>query len=570
MIRGTPPAVGAHTILKELGQDGFGIVYEAQDEKKQPILLRVIAPEISNNDNFVVRFELLKAILPSIEHKNLLKVIELGSHKNIFFIAKERPGVDGKALNASLQTLNSFDFTNTSSNTLGRHRTLLELFEGIAQGLSALEQVRKSYYKHGILHNSLKPDNIYIFSNSAQGILSQGTPSPKLDGYAEPFLFFGDGPQSLLHYRMATPLATAKRLNQEKNGIQSSPLNLYGYEPFYPPESRQGLPLHPTSMQYAFGALLYHHISKQHPKGLFIPLKEHDGSLDPLWDEIVNRCLASPHGGGYANMGEVAGHLKKQLVSHLELSPEEKKIKSIKPPAGMALVACLEKVEIGAHDGPENEQPPFRMRIKPFFMDIFPVTFKQFKECMPLYTGSDYSRGDNLPATLISISMAKAYCRWRSEKEGLPPQTYRLPTEYEWEAAARGQGGLQYPWGATQDPLQLYCNKDKERGTIALGQLPAGRFGLHDMLGNVWEWTDSLFHPHPFAKGAEKPVSPKLHVAKGGCWLTPLELCRGSLRQGFAPHEPKANIGFRCARNVDYILLAAENRHLDGAKAPGP
>ncbi len=147
--------------------------------------------------------------------------------------------------------------------------------------------------------------------------------------------------------------------------------------------------------------------------------------------------------------------------------------------------------------------------------------------------------------------MAKAYLRWRDEQEGLPPGTYRLPTEYEWEAACRGTKGELYPWGDKPNPKRCFCALDKEHGASPINQNAPGRFGLHDMLGNVWEWTESIYKPHPFSEHIERGYAAMLYVVKGGCWFTPTSECRGSLRSAFPPHECKPNVGFRAVRPVE-------------------
>jgi formylglycine-generating enzyme required for sulfatase activity len=101
------------------------------------------------------------------------------------------------------------------------------------------------------------------------------------------------------------------------------------------------------------------------------------------------------------------------------------------------------------------------------------------------------------PVTWVSWDDAVAFCQWLSRSPG---RFWRLPTEAEWEKAARGDDGRVYPWG-NDLPTKELCNFNGNVGdTTSIGQYPAGASpcGALDMAGNVWEWTGSLFKPYPY------------------------------------------------------------------------
>ena len=101
------------------------------------------------------------------------------------------------------------------------------------------------------------------------------------------------------------------------------------------------------------------------------------------------------------------------------------------------------------------------------------------------------------PVVNVSWKDAVAFCRWLSQASG---KTIRLPTEAEWEKAARGDDGRIYPWG-DEPPTKELCNFSNNVGdTTPVGQYPAGASlcGALDMAGNVWEWTGSLYGPYPY------------------------------------------------------------------------
>ncbi|MCB1134863.1 MAG: formylglycine-generating enzyme family protein, partial [Chlamydiia bacterium] len=388
-----------------------------------------------------------------------------------------------------------------------------------------------------ILHDALRPDRIYLEFEKAL-IGSAAKPLPRIGAVAESFLFYGDAPQSSLSYRLAPYL-------QEQHG------NYLAYEHLLPPELRRAEHKPPWLHLYSYGALTYILFTGHAARGSFPPITESDPNIDPTWDEIVRECLRAPFGGGWTSMKQVITALRSIALRFNEATPTERMLQELSIPPGMSLVLFQDKVELGAADGPLTEQPRFRARIHPFFIDSTPVTVAEFREFLPSYRPSPYSSQPDSPATMISWHMAKGYCKWRSEKEGLPPDTYRLPTEYEWEAACRGMEGDQYPWGAEPDVRRIYCGQATDKGTLPVRALAPGRYGLYGMLGNVWEWTESVFKPHPFSKHHEAGYDAGLRTIKGGCWITPLHQCRGSARGAFAPNERRGNVGFRCARLVE-------------------
>jgi iron(II)-dependent oxidoreductase len=172
-----------------------------------------------------------------------------------------------------------------------------------------------------------------------------------------------------------------------------------------------------------------------------------------------------------------------------------------------------------------------------------------------------FDRWEALPldAAVIHVSWyeARAYCRWAGR---------RLPSEIEWEAAAAGQASAdgtalaarkrRYPWGETPpDPRR--ANLDGTAlGTIPVTALPAGdsAFGCRQMLGNVWEWTDTLFGPYPgftpdMYQDYSQPLFGSTRVLRGGCWATRGRLIRNTWRNYYGPERNDVFAGFRtCAQ----------------------
>jgi formylglycine-generating enzyme required for sulfatase activity len=163
----------------------------------------------------------------------------------------------------------------------------------------------------------------------------------------------------------------------------------------------------------------------------------------------------------------------------------------------------------------------------------------QHKRTQPFYWDNKKWNGDAQPVTGISWYEAMAYCRWLSAQTG---ENYRLPSEAEWEKAARGPDGRIYPWG-NQAPDQTRANFNKAVGhTTPVDRYPAGAspYGVLDMVGNVWEWTRSVYQDYPYEPndGREDVSSPagKVFTLRGGSYGINETYVRCAARLRLLPH----------------------------------
>ena len=142
------------------------------------------------------------------------------------------------------------------------------------------------------------------------------------------------------------------------------------------------------------------------------------------------------------------------------------------------------------------------------------------------------------PVVLVSVEDAKAYAAWLSARTGA---TWRLPTEAEWERAARGEDGRWYPWGVGFDPARLNSHDRGPFDTLPVGSFPVGAspHGLLDMAGQVFEWTGTV-------------AGEGRHIVKGGSWDDKgCGICRAAARHGRPDNLKHILVGFRLVRDVE-------------------
>ncbi len=226
----------------------------------------------------------------------------------------------------------------------------------------------------------------------------------------------------------------------------------------------------------------------------------------------------------------------------------------------MRLIPAGEFTMGSDNTGDVGSQPAHTVNLEAFYIDKFEVTNEMYDACVyavecrkPQKLGSvkqvTYFANPvfaNYPVLYVDWKMANAYCAWRGA---------RLPTEAEWEKAARSTDERIYPWGNEE----LDCSFANAAGcvgdTTKVDQYEKGQspYGLFDMAGNVWEWTSSLFKPYPYnaEDGREDPDSLKERIARGGSWHPSFGGNNGNVRSDtrFAldPGYFGAYVGFRCA-----------------------
>jgi formylglycine-generating enzyme required for sulfatase activity len=242
---------------------------------------------------------------------------------------------------------------------------------------------------------------------------------------------------------------------------------------------------------------------------------------------------------------------------------------------------------MGSSTGENSDAAPaHRVCVNGFYIDRFEVTNAQFEQFVdaagyvteaertatssdsptwrhPFGAESDAQQIPEHPVICVSWNDAQAYARWANK---------RLPSEAEWEKAARGKDGRLFPWGNTSPGSGANVNvadtsasfkwgansfNDGYRTTAPVGSFPAGEsaYGVEDMAGNVWEWCSDWWDSAYYKKApADNPVGPEIgehKVIRGGSWFYHLDGAQATHRMYFRPDGNSTAIGFRCALDVN-------------------
>jgi formylglycine-generating enzyme required for sulfatase activity len=534
-----------YVLRSTLGRGGMGVVFRADDLLLgEPVAIKMMSPALLASESLSRRFFEEARIARHLNHDNIIRINDVGETDGVKYITMEF--VDGISLRQWI--------TSHAKTRSGREHLADTLFI-VRQICSGLR-----YAHRHTVHRDLKPENV-LLSN--------------------------DGQVKIADFGIA-------RLKERADYTVSKAR--FGTMYYVAPERLAGTGDDARSDLYSLGVLLYEMLTGRLPVGLFEMPTKLDPGLPDVVDEIAAKLLASDPRERYQSASDVL--LDVDRLSGREVwretpaivaeardkaaatkPPEPKRIikpstpppakKTLSPPRGMVLIPGG-TFRMGSDSGDEDEQPVRVVTIRPFYMDQAPVTnvqFAEFLQARPEWrkATADRARTDrdylalwsynnyppelrDHPVVFVSWYAAKAYAEWRG---------CRLPTEAEWEYAARG--GLEqreFPWGDLPDSDRAHFHSTL--GTVPVKTFPPNGYDLFDMAGNVWEWCSDWYDEHFYDRlvdGVEDPVCDTsetgLKSIRGGAWCYYAYVMRCAFRSGFPPHSADINGGFRCVRSVD-------------------
>lgn len=206
------------------------------------------------------------------------------------------------------------------------------------------------------------------------------------------------------------------------------------------------------------------------------------------------------------------------------------------PPEGMVYVPAGEFI-MGSEKGDPDERPQHTAQTGAYFIDKLEVSNADFKKFNPEYK---YPEGRDNHAAKVTWEQATAYAAWAGK---------RLPTEAEWEKAARGTDGRTFPWGESYDASFILWDETHERGSAPAR--PESPYGCLDMAGGAWEWTADWYKPYPGNSVPSDAYGEKYKVIRGGASFNDCAMLRTSHRYYLPPNTTgKYYTGFRCVKDA--------------------
>jgi formylglycine-generating enzyme required for sulfatase activity len=229
--------------------------------------------------------------------------------------------------------------------------------------------------------------------------------------------------------------------------------------------------------------------------------------------------------------------------------------------------------EMGSAEADEIDQPRHTVYVSPLLLDKYPVTQEKYEQLMGV--NPSHWKSPKRPVDRVRWRDAAAYCNARSRAEGLMPaydpttwecdfaaDGYRLPTEAEYEYSLRAGTTTAYFFGDTPTDLKRYAwfKANSPRGSHPVGEKTPNPWGLHDMIGNLWEWCQDRYQEDYYLQSPERdprgPAAGENRVVRGGCWNSRPSDCRSAYRNCEMPQftelcfakDVHGQIGFRCAR----------------------
>ncbi len=578
-----------YEIIQEIGRGGFAVVYRAHDTRLgRTVALKVLAPHLTWDPHFAARFKNEAQTAARLRHPNIVTIYDVDEESGQLYIAMEC--LEGKSLDELLRKCDPLSLSQT--------------VDILAQVADALDYA----HRQGVLHRDVKPANIMVETR-------QGRPHVTLMDFG--LVKMIEGNQSLTSMGttlgspkyMAPEQADSARKDEVGPAADLYALGVVAYEmltgrvPFdadslltvlhdhantAPPDPQKIRADLPAEVAKVLLKALSKAPSERYPTAMaFVealceavqpPDKTPDQNRTWLWLSLAGIFAFALLGGGIWLGSLIAS--RPTPTSTLGIGStrvsEKDGMVMIYVPAGA--------FQMGGEDGQDDEKPVRTVTLDAFWIDRTEVTNAMFavflndqgnqieegvtwlvvgsEDCQIEQSDGQYrpqSGYEQHPVSEVTWYGANAYCRWASR---------RLPTEAEWEKAARGTDERTYPWGNTFDGRILnFCDvncpfdwknansDDRYNRTAPVGSYPAGAspYGALDMAGNIWEWVADWYDANYYASSPVQNPAGSANgsgrVLRGGSWYNSMNALRAADRDEGNPSRTGGNVGFRCVRS---------------------
>jgi formylglycine-generating enzyme required for sulfatase activity/tRNA A-37 threonylcarbamoyl transferase component Bud32 len=536
-----------YAVEGRLGAGGFAVVFLVRDlNLKRKLAVKVLSPDVIASHSVLERFRREAETVAQLSHPHIVPLHFIGQKDDLVYLVME--AIDGGSLADRLQREQQLPIEAAA-----------RIFGEVASALAHA-------HKRGVVHRDIKPQNVRLDAESGRALVTD----------------FGIA-------------RTAEGGSLTATGM------VVGTPAYLSPEQVTGEPSDHRADIYALGVMMYEMLAGQPPFTGATPtavlMKRLAGPPEPIrslrkdvpvvLEDLVDACLqtdpnarlqhaadiaraltgASPVSGGHttSTRARLAAPRKKRsnavmlafagaivvaagfgaylIATRAPATPT--------PSPTAAADSTMVPINgatymIGSNDD-DIARPAHPVQLAPFAIGRREVTVGEYQRFVATGRAAApwTARPDSmLPVAGVRLAEAQSYCAWRYPNGG------RLPTEEEWEAAARGIEGRRYPWGREWNPNAANVGA-RRSSSSPVGSYPEGRTpeGVDDLIGNVWEWTSSPFRPY----GDAAAGSSGLFVIRGGGFNALPRFATAVFRTGYDPATDRENLaatGFRCAMSA--------------------
>jgi formylglycine-generating enzyme required for sulfatase activity/tRNA A-37 threonylcarbamoyl transferase component Bud32 len=491
-----------YVIGKAIGSGGMGVVYDAHDELVDEVVaLKFMNPRMLRTQRGQKLFIQEAQVARRLRHENIVAVHDVSSTtEGILYLSMEY--IRG-------QSLRKFLRRHRKERRLVPVRLVVTL---TSQILAALEYAHRT-----VIHRDIKPENVMLLPGEHVKVLDFGL---------------------------------AKAVDEEAVAPVEDPekrQRVIGTLAYAAPEQRRHRPIDLRADLHSVGTVMHEMFTLRTPMDEPATVSQVRSDVSPSLLAVLDKAVQEEKEARWQSAAEFRAALEGAFEGSYRRVAVPNRVARTEQEVSTEGMVYLEGGSfLMGNDEVPDEAPEFEAFVEPFYMDAHPVTVGEYAAYLkatdapePKFWRVPELNGQDQPVVGVSWNEACEYAAWAGKQ---------LPTEAQWEFAARGRGNRRYPWGHL-DPDSTRCNFGDYLGMPSIVSMHEGGMtpeGIQDLAGNVYEWTEDAFEPYRHRQqGGGESDSPR-RVVRGGSWHSgPLELVC-SHRKGLFPESRLTTVGFRC------------------------
>ncbi len=498
-----------YVIREFVGKGGMGVVYKAQDTLvDETVALKFLHPKLLSTEKGQRFFIQEAQIARRLRHENIVAVHDVSwTVEGILFLSMEY--VEGQSLRDFLR----------GHRKERRYISIRLAVAFTSQILRALEYAHRS-----VIHRDIKPENVMVLTGERIKVLDFGLAK-----------------------------AVQEEVLQEASESTESK-KVIGTLAYAAPEQVKKLTMDARADIYAVGLILRELLTLRTPIEEQVPVERAREDVAPSLLSVLEKAMMPERERRFATARDFRRALNKAFDESYRRQTEAITVatRSDNATSTEGMVFLDGGSFLMGSNNSEVEAPEEEVTVAPFWMDVYPVTVAQFSEYLqatgaaePKFWRDPMYNGPQQPVVGVSWMEAAAYAAWAGKE---------LPSEMQWEFAARGRENRLYPWG-NHGPDSTVANYNDFLGMpsiVTMHEEGATPDGIFDLAGNMYEWTADPFVPYQKQRTNPKGAAeaPRRSL-RGGSWSSPPNELQSTFRKGLFPEAQVPTVGFRCVINTE-------------------